>query len=304
MGLHKRRTLAAEEFLKSLLYYSQVLVLDSLVKIKGRLHVYAYTPASPSSKPVQSIGSKLTDAQSAFTRFSSVRADVLATAGFNFVWKAPQVGDKVPTASPYQLLYQLACINKMASAPTDHITRVLLSSLDMQRGLSLPDLPPGIERVTFGKCGRPTMLFVAATEDRSRVVFGANQTSWGGLTAVSAITRKARDIRLQEYIPLALRAFQALRQKEEKELAYLRGHQATRALGEKELKYMSRLAAIGQMRGDDSFLGGENEIGIALQPPKWAFHQPCYVCQGMMGYQSPNPPPLEKQRKSYILQFD
>ncbi|KAM0447665.1 hypothetical protein ACHAO4_008806 [Trichoderma viride] len=302
MGLHKRHTAAGEEFLQSVTYYSQALVLASLVKIKDRLRAYAPTSALPGNEAIKSIGSKLTDAQVAFNRFSAVKEDVLATAGWNFVWKTPKTGDKVPTASPYQLLYELICINKLSSAPTDHITRVL-ASLEKQEYLSLPDLPPGIERVTFDKCGRPTMLFVAATPDRSRIFFGANETSWGTLTALSAITRMARDTRVQQYIPRAMKAFQALRRKEEEALVELRRNPSTRTLSDKELKYRSRLGAIERMRLDESFLGGGNEMGIALRPPKWSFNQGCYLCQGMMGYQSPNPPVTEKQRKSYILQF-
>lgn len=126
MGLHKRHNTASEEFLRSLVYYSEVLVLDSLVKIKGRRQFYAPTSALPRNETIQTIDSKLTDAQLAFNRFVAVKEDVLATAGWNFVWKAPKAGDKVPTASPYQLLYQMICLDKMASAPTDRITRVLL----------------------------------------------------------------------------------------------------------------------------------------------------------------------------------
>ncbi|KAM0520767.1 hypothetical protein ACHAPE_003168 [Trichoderma viride] len=186
MGFHKRHTEAAEEFLKSLLYYSQVLIWGSLVKIKGRLRDYTPTPALPIDPTFQPIGSRVTDAEDAFDRFSAVTSEVLNEASWTLRWKTPKAGDKVPTASPYQLLYQLICVEKMASAPPDRTTRDLLS-----------------------------------TENRSRVVFGANQTSRGRLPAVHAITRKARDIRLQVYIPLALRAFQALRRKEEKELGYL-----------------------------------------------------------------------------------
>ncbi|KAL7913149.1 hypothetical protein GGI35DRAFT_442157 [Trichoderma velutinum] len=43
--------------------------------------------------------------------------------------------------------------------------------------------------------GRPAMIFIAGTTDLSHIVFGANGTAWGELTAVSAITRAARDTR-------------------------------------------------------------------------------------------------------------
>ncbi|EHK47084.1 hypothetical protein TRIATDRAFT_306808 [Trichoderma atroviride IMI 206040] len=302
MSLHKRQTAAGEEFLQSLLYYSQVLILDSLVKIRGRLRAYATTSALPGNETVQSIGSKLTDAQDAFDRFSAITSQVLDEASWTFRWKTPSVGDKVPTTSPYQALYQSICINKLSSAPTVPVTDVL-ASLAKKQKLSLPNLPPGIERVNFEKCGRPTMLFVAATPDRSRIVFGANETSWGTLTALSAITRMARDIRVQQYIPRAMKAFRALRRKEEEALVELRRNPSARTLSDKELKYRSRLAAIEKMRLDESFLGGGNEIGIALKPPSWKFNQGCYLCQGMMGYQSPNLQVSEKERKSYILQF-
>ncbi|KAL7899012.1 hypothetical protein HDV63DRAFT_78921 [Trichoderma sp. SZMC 28014] len=305
VNLHKRRTAGNEEFLRSILYYSQILVLDPLVKLESRLRVYAPTSASAlqGNMAIQSIDSKLKDARNAFDRFSALTSKVLEEAGWVFRWKTPSVGDKVPTAGPYQLLYQLICISKISAAPNDHIARVL-SSLQNKEYLSLPNLPPGIERVDLDKCGRPTMLFIAATPNRSRIVFGANQTSWGTLTAMSDITRRARDIRLQQYVPRAMRAFQALRRKEEEALAELRRNPNMRALSEKELQYRSRLGAIERMRSDASFLGGENELGIALRPPRWEFNQGCYACQGMMGYQSPVPPVKEKQRKKYILQFD
>lgn len=125
LNFHKRHTEAGEEFLRSLLYYSQVLVLGSLVKIKGGLHVYAYTPASPSSEPTQSIGSRLTDAQVAFDGFFSFTADVLIEASWTFSWKTPSAGEDVPTASPYQLLYEMICVEKLSSAPADHMMDVL-----------------------------------------------------------------------------------------------------------------------------------------------------------------------------------
>lgn len=180
-----------------------------------------------------------------------------------------------------------------------------LASLVKQRYLSLPELPPGIERVKdYLARGRPTMLFVAATPDRSRIVFGANNTAWGKFTAIAAITRRARDVRLQQYIPRATPAFRALKRKEQEALSELRRSPGASSLAEKELQYRARSKAIERMRSDSSFLGGQNEIGIALRPPTWAFNQGCYACQGMMGYRSPNSPPSEKQRKSYILQFN
>lgn len=176
-------------------------------------------------------------------------------------------------------------------------------SLQKQARLALPELPPGIVRVTSdAPCGRPTMLFVAGTFDLSRIVFGANETAWGQLTAVSAITRMARDTRLQHYIPPAMAAFQALRRKEVEALAELQNDLGGTSDRE-DLLWSARSRAIEQMRSDDSFLGGENEMGIALRPPTWSINQGCYLCQGMMGYQSPKSW-NENQRRKYILKFD
>lgn len=125
MGLHIRRTAAGEEFLRSVLYYSKILVLGSLEKIEAGLQVYNLTPSWRRTETIQSLGSNLTEARKAFDRFSGTTTAVLDTAGWKIEWKAPKTGDKVPSASPYQLLYELICVKKMSSAPTDHIERVL-----------------------------------------------------------------------------------------------------------------------------------------------------------------------------------
>lgn len=49
------------------------------------------------------------------------------------------------------------------------------------------------------------------------------------------------------------------------------------------------LKAIRQMRSDPSLLGGEDELRIALCMSTWSINQGCYLCQGMMAYQSPKP---------------
>ncbi|KAL6795467.1 hypothetical protein J3E68DRAFT_404343 [Trichoderma sp. SZMC 28012] len=46
-------------------------------------------------------------------------------------------------------------------------------------------------------------------------------------------------------------------------------------------------ASKDRTRSDQSTLGGEKEMGIALRPPTCSINQGCYLCQGMMGYQPP-----------------
>lgn len=143
------------------------------------------------------------------------------------------------------------------------------------------------------------MIFIARTLEPSRITFGANETQWDGFTPVSTITREARDIRLTLYIPLAMNAFQKLRQKEDEARAGL----PKTGISADELRWMSRSKAIEQMQSDDSFLGGQNEMGVALVPPSWVINQGCYLCQGMMGYQ-PAKSFNENRRQKYINLFE
>lgn len=309
MGYHKTHTAAGEEFLRSLFYYAKVLVWDSFLTLEPELQAYTCTPALTIKK---SLGSKLENARTSLEHLSSAILDLLGGVGWEFDRKTLSTSDMVPTASPYQLLYQMIGIKKLSSAPAgDQITRtfckfhpLLLSvSLQKQACLALPELPPGIVRVTSDAlCGRPTMIFVAGSPDLSHIVFGANEAAWGEFTAISSITRMARDTRLQHYIPPAMAAFQALRQKEVEALAGLQ-NDSSGTSNREDLLWSARSRAIEQMRSDDTFLGGENEMGIALRPPKWSINQGCYLCQGMMGYQSPKSW-NENQRRKYILKFD
>ncbi|KAM0261170.1 hypothetical protein ACHAQJ_002432 [Trichoderma viride] len=209
----------------------------------------------------------------------------------------------VPTACPYQLLYQMRCIERLSSISDGDQMKPTFLSLQKTARLSLPKLPDGIVRVTTSDpCGRPTMIFVAGSMDLSgiRTVFGANETAWEDLTAVSAITRTMRDIRLQHYVPSAMKAFETLRRKEMEALAELQSDSGGTS---EDLLWRARSRAIEQMRSDESFLGGENEMGVALRPPTWSINQGCYLCQGMMGYQSPKSW-NENQRRKYILTFN
>lgn len=56
------------------------------------------------------------------------------------------------------------------------------------------------------------------------------------------------------------------------------------------------------MRDDSSFLGGTHEVGLAVHTPEWSTNQPCYLCQGMMGYEVLKQW-KEKEVKKYLLQF-
>lgn len=123
MGYHKRHTAASNEFLRSLCYYSEVLILDSLIKMESEFQAYACTPASRAIEPHRSIGSGLADARVSFSRFLHFIRRVLDEAGWEVSWNAPSTGDMVPTACPYQLLYQMICMEKLSSASTDQIPR-------------------------------------------------------------------------------------------------------------------------------------------------------------------------------------
>ncbi|PTB56424.1 hypothetical protein M431DRAFT_518183 [Trichoderma harzianum CBS 226.95] len=301
---HKTRTEDGEEFLRSLAYYAEVLIQDSLVGFEKRFEVYSHTPTSTTTELTgnRSIGSMLLGARQSYQELTDFLVNLVDTLGWEFHWKIPSAGDLVPTASPYQLLYQMICKKKLHDV---FYVPVLTPpvSLQKQAYLALPELDSGIERVTSdAPCGRPTMLFVSGTFDLSHIFFGANETAWGELTAVSAITRIARDIRLRHYVPVAMEAFKALQRKEIEALAELE-NESGGASDKEDLVWKARARAIDRMRSDQSTLGGEKEMGIALRPPTWAINQGCYLCQGMMEYQSPKSW-NENQRRKYILKFD
>lgn len=124
LGYHKTHTAAGEEFLRSLAYYEEVLILDSLFKMRSELQAYTFTPALTIAEPNHSIGSMLADASESCLRLSKIRTELLDAAGWKFHWKTPSTGDMVPTACPYQLLYQMISTKKLFSAPAgDQITR-------------------------------------------------------------------------------------------------------------------------------------------------------------------------------------
>lgn len=121
LGYHKTPTEASKEFLRSLLYYSTVLLHVPLAQMEREFQPYSYTPAFQPTVSTGSIGSKLADARQSLDDFFDLTKNVLEEAGWEFHWKAPLVGDMVPTASPYQLLYQMICTDKLSSVPADKL---------------------------------------------------------------------------------------------------------------------------------------------------------------------------------------
>lgn len=130
-----------------------------------------------------------------------------------------------------------------------------------------------------------------------RLLLGSNEPSWGCLTSVSLITRAARDTRLKDYTPIAMPAFRRL-QERDTELRAALGHDP-----EKKLIFQARRQATTDMRQDITFLGGTNEVGLAFRVPAWSTNKPCFLCFGMMGYQSAVSWAAKDQDK-YMSSFD
>lgn len=55
--------------------------------------------------------------------------------------------------------------------------------------------------------------------------------------------------------------------------------------GENLLISDARQEAVISIRDNIAFLGGVGQVGLAFRLPEWSPNQPCYVCQGMMGYE-------------------
>ena len=144
------------------------------------------------------------------------------------------------------------------------------------------------------------MIFVAMKLDRTQYIIGANESSWGVLKDLANITRTARDHRLIFYKDPALAAFQALRRHEDAESRTLAETQPE--LGTDDRLGEARLRAVEAMRSDPTFLGGADEMGLALRVPGWSVNQACYACQGMMGYESPQTW-SKNQRVKYIRKW-
>ncbi|KAK3364208.1 hypothetical protein B0T25DRAFT_59954 [Lasiosphaeria hispida] len=74
---------------------------------------------------------------------------------------------------------------------------------------------------------------------------------------------------------------------------------ANNVLGELGSSFVYRSSckgcAISNAHANKSFLEGKNELGLALRPLDWKESKPCFLCFGMMGYQTVIDWPLEKQ---------
>lgn len=197
-------------------------------------------------------------------------------------WPQLQAGDLVPTAGPYQLLHQLMLERIEVATTLATVGEKTMMRLLRKRALfALPDAvrqsgsPPDPD-------GRPTMVFVSLYQfdDTSSpcLLLGANETNWGCLTGVSTVTKTARDVRLADYIPIAWPAYNKLRESDEERRAALKPEAVT------QLLWDARRQAANDLRGDEAFLGGTNEMGLAFRPLSWSANKPCFLCFSMMGY--------------------
>jgi hypothetical protein len=139
--------------------------------------------------------------------------------------------------------------------------------------------------------------------DNAPFFVGANEADWRGLGAIKRIRRKDRDHRVEAYIPLAKKAYDALHEAEQK--AELPPSYAT--YPEDRRRYEKRRRAVVTMRGyleppHPDFLGRQNEYGQAFNGTMKVL-QCCYACQGMMGYKIPASFSDEDVEKT-LLHFD
>lgn len=152
--------------------------------------------------------------------------------------------------------------------------------------------------------GAPFMVFACAHPGAETLVFGANEPNWKGLPEVAAVlSRQIRDTRLSAYILYAHPAFKSLKEKERLFTGELQSNHDAHSSNTKSLVYDARKRAIRLMRDDSSFLGGTHEMGLAVRTPEWSTNQPCYLCQGMMGYEVVKQW-KGKEVKKYLLQFN
>ncbi|KAK4033289.1 hypothetical protein C8A01DRAFT_40262 [Parachaetomium inaequale] len=201
--------------------------------------------------------------------------------------------DLVPSASPYQLLFEaLLGREDTAEKLRSYDDQTLLLSLREMQLLALSPNPSTLEpRPNKIGDGRPAMVFASVYHEKNGakcVLFGCNSPDWSGLPAVSAITKTMRNHRLQAYIPWGNAAFQALRKVEQ---SFWPDSDSSGGGGggdnsdeTKRRRREARKRARAVMREHDAFFGGTHEHGIALQTPEWSSHMPCYLCAGMMRY--------------------
>ena len=133
---------------------------------------------------------------------------------------------------------------------------------------------------------------------KAKLVLGCNDTQWGPLTCISTITQAARDTRLANYLQHGMPAYTALQERDMVAIQSLDSN----SVSPKEKGRVRRQVATA-MRMDPTFLGGQHELGMALQPLAWKPHKPCYACFGMMGYQQVKYW-SEKEQNAYMARFD
>lgn len=133
--------------------------------------------------------------------------------------------------------------------------------------------------------GAPSMVIVCAHPGAETLIFGANEPNWKGFPEVAAVSRQVRDTRLSAYIPYAQPAFYSLKEKERLFMEQLQSNHNAHSSNRQSLVYEARKRAIRSMRDDSSILGGTHEMGLAVHTPEGSTNQPCYLCQGMMGYE-------------------
>ncbi|KAK3290118.1 uncharacterized protein B0H64DRAFT_413452 [Chaetomium fimeti] len=206
----------------------------------------------------------------------------------------------VPTASPYQLLFE-------ALLESEEVVQKLQDSqddADLLRNIRL--LFPGVhfpaqsqDRQELGD-GRPVTVFASVyhkDDGTKRFLFGCSKPDWTGFEAIAVLTKDLRDTRLKECLPLSEPAFKALKamekRLEDEAAANNQGQPNHSSLSPEQRKEDERAAlqslreAVGEaMREDETFLWTD-QVGMAFSTPSWTHKPACYVCASTMGYQDP-----------------
>jgi hypothetical protein len=110
---------------------------------------------------------------------------------------------------------------------------------------------------------------------------GGDEEDLGSSKGITQVRKEQRDCRLMDYIPSARDAFNALYNTEQTILRDRRALPSTESVGMRVTAL--RVEAIQKMRPHPTFLGRTREDGQAFNRLGSA-SKCCYVCKGMMGY--------------------
>ncbi|OIW23323.1 hypothetical protein CONLIGDRAFT_693943 [Coniochaeta ligniaria NRRL 30616] len=275
----RAETMLGRCFVSACVYHTEVLLGSSLRQLQARDDIVHTTQQSEAFMNAKGNFAKL-----------QVCTEGLRIQIENRHWQMnfPDMGrDRVvPSAGPFQILVQMVVQELDVSAVNSEAkARTFLQSFKKAALLRDQQHMSGCVATEPGD-GRPTMMFfsIYPNADASKppiLLFGCNEIDHG----------------LRNYIPVAFETFTFLHGREQS-----LGQGLTVPITKEDLIEI-RQQAVNDTHRDQSFLGGTNEVGLALRTKGWSPNKPCYLCYGMMGYQQAilwKP----KDQKNYNATFD